>query len=426
MAEHIENIFINWGLPGLYAEALSWVALAIAVMVVAWLANFVTRTILLKTVEFVIRRSRVKWDDALLEHRVFSRLSHLVPALIIYATAGWFGPAQVFLERISIVYMALTGMLVFSAFLNAIVDVYRAHESAQRRPIKGYVQVIKIIAAVIVGILSVATLLGQKPGFLLGGLGAMTAVIILVFKDTILGLVASVQLSNNDMVRIGDWIEMPKYNADGDVIDITLHTVKVQNWDKTISTIPAYALISDSFKNWRGMSESGGRRIKRSLNIDMNSVKFCDEAMLDRFEKYHLITDYVKNRRLEVERYNRENKVDTDCLINGRRLTNLGTLRAYVSAYLKNHPLIHDDMTFLIRHLQPGPTGLPLEIYVFSKDQVWANYEALMADIFDHLVAAVPLFDLRLYQSPSGFDMENIGNRLGSLLKENNQMPKAH
>jgi miniconductance mechanosensitive channel len=217
---------------------------------------------------------------------------------------------------------------------------------------------------------------------------------LLVFKDSILGLVASVQLSSNDMVRIGDWIEMPKYGADGDVIDVTLHTVKVQNWDKTITTIPAYSLISNSFKNWRGMTESGGRRIKRAIYIDMASIKFCTKEMLNRFEKFQLISEYIKSKRKEIARYNKEHNIDTSELINGRNLTNVGSFRAYVAAYLHNHPKIHRGLTFLVRHLSPGENGLPIEIYVFSNDQVWANYEAIQADIFDHILGVVPLFDL--------------------------------
>jgi miniconductance mechanosensitive channel len=240
----------------------------------------------------------------------------------------------------------------------------------------------------------------------------MTAVIILVFKDTILGFLASIQLTSNDMVRIGDWVEMPKYGADGDVIDVSLHTVKIRNWDKTITTIPTYALISDSFKNWRGMQESGGRRIKRSMNLDMSSVKFCTPEMLDRYEKYGLIADYVKSRREEIEQWNQEHNVDGSELINGRNMTNIGTFRAYCIAYLKSHPKIRQDMTFLVRHLAPQENGLPIEIYVFSGDQVWANYESIMADIFDHLLAVVPWFELRVFQRPTGYDFRGIAETM--------------
>jgi len=240
----------------------------------------------------------------------------------------------------------------------------------------------------------------------------MTAVLMLIFKDSILGLVAGVQLSFNDMVRIGDWIEMPNFGADGDVMDITLNTVKVQNWDKTISTIPAYAMISNSFKNWRGMSESGGRRIKRSLSIDMNSIRFCTAEMIERFKKIQYITEYIEKKSIELESYNKEYNIDDSTLVNGRRLTNVGTFRAYIQAYLKNHPMIHKDMTFLVRQLKPTETGLPIEIYVFSTDQNWVNYEGIQADIFDHLLAILPAFDLRVHQTPTVDDVAALRQTL--------------
>jgi miniconductance mechanosensitive channel len=314
-----------------------------------------------------------------------------------------------FLQRFAMVYMMIAGLYAFNGFLNAINEIYRSFEVSRQRPIKGYVQIVKILISIFIIIIALATILGRSPWLLLSGLGALTAVLILVFKDSILGFIASIQLTSNDMVRIGDWIEMPKYGADGDVIDVTLHTVKVQNWDKTISTIPTYTLISDSFINWRGMSDSGGRRIKRAIYIDMTSVKFCTPEMLDRFEKYQLLGDYIKSKKQEIVEYNRAHQIDTSELINGRNLTNIGTLRAYISAYLRHHPKIHQDMTFLIRHLQPGEFGLPLEIYVFSNDQEWVNYEAIQADIFDHILAVLPMFELRVFQRPTGFDMQALG-----------------
>jgi len=232
----------------------------------------------------------------------------------------------------------------------------------------------------------------------------MTAVLILVFKDSILGLVAGIQLSANDMVRIGDWIEMPEFGADGDVTDVTLNTVKVQNWDKTITTIPAYALISDSFKNWRGMSESGGRRIKRSISIDMDSIKFCTPEMLERFESFGAISEYINTKRAEIEAFNATLDTDISVVVNRRNLTNVGTFRAYVEFYLRSHPNIHHGMTFLVRQLPPDEHGLPIEIYVFSSDQDWINYEGIQADIFDHMLAVIPMFDLAVFQSPSGSD----------------------
>lgn len=406
------EIFRNWLIGQGVSEGLSGyiapLGVALGVIVLAFLSNFVAKRFLVRSLSYFVRKSRTQWDDYLLRHKVFIRLSHLVPALVIYFSAHLFPSIQDAIQRISMVYMILAGLFVFNSFLNAVVDIYHTFDVSKQRSVKGYIQVAKIIISIFVGIIAVAMLMNRSPWLLLSGLGAMTAVVLLVFKDSILGLLASIQLSMNDMVRIGDWIEMPKYGADGDVIDITLHTVKVQNWDKTIATIPAYSLISDSFKNWRGMSDSGGRRIKRAVYVDMASIKFCTDEMLARFEKFQLIADHIRLKRKEIAEYNREHDVDTSELINGRGLTNIGTLRAYIAAYLHAHPKIHQDMTFLIRHLPPGEYGLPIEIYVFSNDQVWANYEAIQADIFDHILAVVPLFELRVFQRPSGSDLRAL------------------
>ena len=412
MLSNIRDYLIEQGIPDEWAGALGWFALAVAVIIAAWLAHFAAHRILLVAVSYVVKRSRTRWDDILLEHHFFSRLSHLAPALVIYFAAYLFEPVAGIIQRFSTVYMVLAGLLVVNAFLNAVVHIYRSHEASRDRPIKGYVQVAKIILFIFVGVWAVAMLLNRDPTGILTGLGAMTAVLILVFKDSILGFVASLQLSMNDMVRIGDWVEMPKYGADGDVIDVSLHTVKVQNWDKTITTIPAYALISDSFKNWRGMSESGGRRIKRAIHIDMNSIRFCDAAMLMRFEKFQLVRDYLASRRKEIAEYNSAHGVDTSEIINGRNLTNIGMFRAYIMAYLHAHPKIHQEMTFLIRQLPPGEHGLPIEIYVFSNDQDWIAYEGIQSDIFDHLLAVVPMFGLRVFQRPSGADLQALAGRV--------------
>ncbi len=404
----LRDWFLKQGLARSTADQLSWVALALAVIIVAILANFVARRFLITGVKVLVMKSRTRWDDALVERKVFTRLSHLAPALVIYFAAELFPSVQDALQRLSMVYMVLAGLYAFNALLNAADDIYRMYGVSRERPIKGYVQVVKIIVSIFVIVYALGILLDRSPWPTLTGLGAMTAILLLVFKDSILGLVASIQLTGNDMVRIGDWVEMPKYGADGDVIDVTLHTVKVQNWDKTITTIPTYAMISDAFKNWRGMSESGGRRIKRSIYIDMTSIKFCTPVMLDRFERFQLISDHIRSKRKEIADYNKEHGVDASQLINGRNLTNIGTLRAYIAAYLANHPKIHQGLTFLIRHLQPGEYGLPVEIYVFSNDQVWANYEDIQADIFDHILAVVPLFDLRVFQRPSGHDLRAL------------------
>lgn len=408
MVEIFRNWLIDIGVSESPALYLGWVGIALAILILAYAANYIAKRFLLAGVSYFVKKTKTKWDDVLLKRKVFTRLSHFAPALIIYGTAYLFETAQGFIERLAIIYMIFAGILVINAFLNAVVDIYRTFEISKQRPIKGYVQIAQIIIFVSLGIIVISTLMNRSPWLLLSGLGAMTAVILLIFKDSILGLVASVQLSGNDMVRLGDWIEMPQYGADGDVIDITLTTVKVQNWDKTITTIPAYSLISDSFKNWRGMSESGGRRIKRAVYIDMNSIKFCTPEMLARFEKYQLLTDYIRTRKDEIAKYNKEHNIDTSELINGRNMTNVGTFRAYIIAYLRNHPKIHQNMTFLIRHLPPSEKGLPIEIYVFSNDQEWANYEAIQADIFDHILSVVPMFDLRVFQNPTGNDFREI------------------
>ncbi len=408
MIEYITQKLVKEGASEKLAYSLGWLGAGLVIALLALASYYVTKKIVLSVIEYFIRKSRTKWDDALLERHVFTRLSHLAPALVVYFSAYLFAPYEGILQRFAMVYMILVGLAAFNAFLSAAVDIYRTFDISRQKPIKGYVQVTKIIISIFVIIIALATLMNRSPWLLLSGFGAMTAVLILVFKDSILGLVASVQLASNDMIRIGDWIEMPSYGADGDVIDVSLHTVKVQNWDKTITTIPTYALISHSFKNWRGMTESGGRRIKRALYIDLNSITFCTKEMLDRFEKYQLITDYIKSKRKEIAQYNKEHHIDTSELINGRNLTNIGTFREYVAAYLHHHPKIRQDMTFLIRHLPPGEHGLPLEIYVFCSDQEWAHYEAIQADIFDHILAVVPLFDLRLFQNPTGNDFRAL------------------
>jgi len=308
------------------------------------------------------------------------------------------------------VFFVMAGVWMLDSVLLAIREVYSSSQMASRRPIRGYTDAIKIIAYVMAGIFIISIMTDKSPWGILSILGGFTVVLMLIFKDTILGFVASIQLSGHDMVRVGDWIEMPKYGADGDVIDVTIHTVKVRNWDKTITTIPTYGLVTDAFKNWRGMSESGGRRIKRSLHIDVNSITFCTDEMLERFEKFALLKGYLQQKKEEIKSYNIEHNVDASQLINGRRQTNIGVFRAYIVAYLKNHPKIHQTtMTFLVRHLEPTSHGLPVQIYVFSNDQAWANYEAIQADIFDHLVAAAPEFDLRIFQNPTGYDFSNIG-----------------
>ncbi|MFO7863766.1 MAG: mechanosensitive ion channel, partial [Salinivirgaceae bacterium] len=299
-------------------------------------------------------------------------------------------------------------LLVIDSFVNALHEIYTKAPISKDRPIKGYVQVVQIIVYFMGVITIIAVLIGKSPGTLLAGLGALAAVLMLVFKDSILGLVAGIQLSLNKMVKIGDWISMPAHGADGDVIEITLNTVKVQNFDKTITTIPTYALVSESFSNWRGMMESDGRRIKRSLYVDIRSIHFCSEELLNKLEKVHVLSDYIKSRRKEVSDYNKSKGVDESMMANGRRLTNIGVFRRYIEEYLKHHPQINQDMTFLVRQLQATEKGVPVEIYVFSKEQRWVHFENIQSDIFDHLLAAIPEFELSIYQNPSGNDLQQF------------------
>jgi miniconductance mechanosensitive channel len=317
----------------------------------------------------------------------------------------------ILVKRLVFALVIFVGARAVEAFLNAIADIYSAEPGTHRKPIRPLIQSLIIVLYLFASIYIISVLINRQPWHLFTLLGGLTAVTMLVFKDTILGFVAGIQIGAYDMVREGDWIEMPKYGADGDVIAVTVNTVKVRNWDKTISTIPTYALISDSFKNWRGMSESGGRRIKRSICIDMNTVRFADAAMLERFRRMKLLREYVDKKQEEIDSDNAQQGIDlSDTVVNGRRQTNLGIFRAYLIEYLRNHPKIHQGMTFLVRHLQPTPQGLPVEIYVFSSDKVWANYESIQADIFDHIIAALPEFELRVFQEPSGSDFARLSN----------------
>lgn len=413
----LEEILVSKGVSSIIVSFLARVIIVLGIVALSFVANYAAKGFILRWIKILIAKTETQWDDIFLEKKVFNRLSQLAPALVIYFCAAIAFPekgnVQDAIKRVAIAYMILVTAIVLDGFLNAVVEIYRSLAVSKKRPIKSYVQVAKIVIYIITAILVITTLLNRSPWAFLSGLGALTAVIMLVFKDTILGFVASIQLVSHDMVRQGDWIEMPKYGADGDVIDITLNTVKVQNWDKTISTIPTYSLVSETFRNWRGMSESGGRRIKRSFSIDLNSISFCSEEMLDQFEKVRLISGYIHQKRAELKAYNEKYNIGADIVVNARRLTNIGTFRAYVIAYLKEHPKVHQQMTFLVRQLPPTESGLPLEIYVFSNDQVWSNYEAIQADIFDHILAVVPEFGLQVFQHPSGVDIRHALERFG-------------
>ncbi len=411
MLGFLERWLAEQGLPAIIIEVTVVCVTMLVVLLLAVVTGWLARKFIVPLFEKVVRRSSNQWDDTLAGHGFFRKLGDILPVVAVFLAVellfDFQGLAAEVAQRLAMVLFVLVGVRILNSFLAAALHIYDSTDISRGRSLRGYVEVLKILLWVMAAILVVAVGTGQSPWGVISVLGGLTAVLLLVFKDTILGFVASLQISSNDMARVGDWIEMPKYGADGDVIDVSIHTVKVQNWDKTITTIPTYALVSSSFKNWRGMSESGGRRIKRSIHIDMSSIRFCDEEMLERFGRYELLKDYLQARQEEIESYNKLYNIDTTEDINGRRQTNIGLFRAYVIAFLKANPNIHHEMTFLVRQLQSTPQGLPLEIYVFSNDQAWANYEAIQADIFDHLLAAIPEFGLRVFQYPSGHDFSS-------------------
>jgi len=379
------------------------------ILVLAWLMNHLAKGFMLRFLRFCIKNSKTQWDDKLVQRNLFHRLSHLAPIIVIsfFLPQIWVGhpTAEGLIDAFSQIYTMLVVLLVVQALLDAFHDVYRTFEWSKQVPIYSFIQAIKLIVYMVGGVFIVAKLMGKDPSVIFGSLGALTAVLMLVFKDSILGFAAGIHLTTNKMLSLGDWLEMPKYGADGDVIEIGLTTVKVQNFDKTITTIPTYTLISDAFKNWRGMSESPGRRIKRSILIDLHSIRFCDEALLESLASIQAISGYIREKQKEVQAFNQQLVTGgSDHPANGRRLTNIGTFRAYLVAFLRQHPLINQEMTLLVRQLEPTPRGLPLQIYVFSSDKRWVEYEGIVSDLFDHILSVMKEFDLRAYQEPSGLD----------------------
>ncbi|MFT5839950.1 MAG: miniconductance mechanosensitive channel [Flavobacteriales bacterium] len=402
-----DNILALLGHLGIQATPKSWIFQVIAllgILLFAWLTNWLTKSIFNSRVRKLVSKSKNKFDDELYQHGFFKRIGHIVPAVVIYLLSQLLieNPALLaFLQKSAVIYVLISAVMALSALLNTVEDTYNASNLAKKAPITGFIQVAKLFVVIIAGLLIISNLMDKSPLLLLSGLGAVTAILLLLFRDTILGFVAGIQIAANRMVNTGDWIEMPKYDADGDVLQVGLTTVKVQNWDKTISTIPTYALISEPVKNWRGMTESGGRRIKRSLNIDIQSIRFCDQQMLDEFTKIRYIKRHIQTKLEKLQRFHSEQQIDTTDLVNSRRLTNIGTLRAYVRAYLENHPDINQDMTLMVRQRPPTEHGLPLEIYCFCADKDWVNFEGVQSDIFDHLLAILPAFKLRAYQRVS-------------------------
>lgn len=394
--------------PELAGQVHQFIAF-LGVLLVAYLADAVCRKLLLRLVERLVKQTKATWDDVVFDRKVMVHLSRMVAPILIYILLPLaFADAQSatlsLIMRFCMIFIIVMFLSFISSLLTAVYTVYSDREQFRDRPLKGLLQTVQVILYFIGGIIVVSILIDRSPAVLLTGLGASAAVLMLVFKDSIMGFVSGIQLSANKMLKVGDWITMPKYGADGDVIEVSLNTVKVRNFDKTITTIPPYALVSDSFQNWSGMEESGGRRIKRSINIDMNSVKFCTPEMLEKYRKVQLLSSYVEKTEKVIAEYNEEHGIDNSILVNGRRQTNLGVFRAYLSCYLKSHPGVNHNMTCMVRQLQPTDRGLPLELYFFAATTSWIPYEDLQSDVFDHLLAIVSEFDLHVFQSPTGED----------------------
>ncbi|AJR04243.1 mechanosensitive ion channel family protein [Siansivirga zeaxanthinifaciens] len=408
----VYNYLIEVGASTALAKYVNMLALLIALFVVVFIIDFVIRKLLIGLFAQFASRSKTNFDDLLVANRVPRNIAHIIPLLIVLEFIGVvftdFPGFENFMEHALKVFAIVLILWIVRSLLHAIKDYFKTLERFKDKPIDSYIQVFMIFAWII-GVFSAFAIITGIPFInFITGLGAASAVIILVFRDTILGFVASIQVSINDMVRIGDWITFEKYGADGDVIEINLATVKVQNFDKTITTIPTYALISDSFKNWRGMTNSDGRRIKRALYIKQQGVKYLTETDVEKLKNIELITTYLENRQADITAYNQTNAINKDLLLNGRNLTNLGVFRKYIDVYLKNHSAINKDMMIMARQLAPTTQGIPLEIYAFSSDKRWENYEYIMSDIFDHLIAALPYFDLEIFELPSGTSFKSI------------------
>ncbi|MCK0109742.1 mechanosensitive ion channel family protein [Flavobacteriaceae bacterium S0825] len=396
------DYFITHGMSSSTASYLNMLALLIGLFIVIFIIDFIVRRILLTMFSKLAEKSKSNFDDIMVENKVFRNVAHIIPLLVaveyVPMVFSDFPYWENIIEKTLLVFGIILTLWVVRSFLHTLKDYFKTLPRLRDKPIDSYIQVFMIFAWV-VGIFSAFAIITGIP-FLkfITGLGAASAIILLVFKDTILGFVASIQVSINDMVRIGDWITFEKYGADGDVIEITLATVKVQNFDKTITTIPTYALISDSFKNWRGMTSSGGRRIKRSLSIKLSSVKYLSVNDVNKLKEIQIISNYLSSRQKDIEKYNTSINADKSLLLNGRNLTNLGVFRKYLETYIETHSAINKDMTIMVRQLAPTSQGIPIEIYAFSSDKRWQNYEYIMADVFDHVIAAVPYFDLEIYE----------------------------
>lgn len=386
-------------------------ARSIIILVLAGIIYLLSR-LAMKIVHKIIIKSKVTWDDFMIRRKVIKSLVPLPALFFIAEYTEYFKYSGAILDKLASSLIIIVVLIFFGNLLEALNDIYKTLPISRGKSIKGFIQVFMIVLYILGALIMVSIFIDTNPLVLISGLGAMTAVLMLIFKDTILSFVASVRISTSDIIQIGDWLEVPKFEADGDVIDISLYNVQIQNWDKTITNIPTYKLIDDSFKNWRGMQEAGGRRIMRKIILDISTIKFCNDEMIAKYEKINHLKDYIAKKKQELIEYNKTNKIDDSVLVNGRRMTNLGTFRAYISSYLKSHPYVHKDLIFLIRQLEPEKDGVPIQIYVFINQTAWVKYEEIQSDIFDHLLAVVPEFGLRVFQNPSSYNFERIAKSL--------------
>ncbi|HZL08393.1 MAG TPA: mechanosensitive ion channel family protein [Prolixibacteraceae bacterium] len=412
----LNDTFLELNFLELYAKVSAVLLTLLAILIVAVVVHWITKIVVIKVIHRFVKNTKTDWDDYLLNRKVFQSLSHLTSALVIYYAGNFSQIPEVtsLLSTFTNIYFVIIFVKVVSGILSASNDIYLTTPHSAIRSIKGYIQLVMILVYFVSAIFIIAFIFNKSPLVLITGLGAIAAVLLIVFKDTILGLVAGIQLSGNKMLKPGDWIEMPKHGANGTVIDISLNTVKVQNFDNTITTVPTYSLVAESFVNWSGMEESDGRRMKRSINLNMKSIRFCDEKMLDKFKRFKLIRTYVIEKQDEITEHNKKLGLEVDFGTNGRRQTNLGIFRKYLEKYLENNPNINENMTFMVRQLQPTETGLPMEIYAFSKEKKWVEFEAIQSDIFDHILAVIPEFELSVFQSPSGNDISDLSEKLTS------------
>ena len=413
--EQITNWFnqklLNFGTSVSVADYLDNFAVLLIIILLALAVDYICRYILLGAFKKFAKKTTNQLDDLIIEKKIINKGMHIIPSILIFTMLPMAYPSPadkeilVLLQKLCQIYIITVSLLFINSLLNLGVELFHRNDKFKDKPLKGFVQIVQVILFSVGVILLISILINESPSTIFTGIGASAAILMLVFKDTILGFVAGIQLSANDMLRVDDWISMPKYGADGTVIEITLNTVKVKNFDNTISTIPPYALISESFQNWRGMRESPGRRIKRSINLDMNSVKFCTPEMLEKYRKISLLAGYIDDTENKLQTYNQTNQIDNTILVNGRRQTNLGVFRAYLQRYLESLPEVNKEMICMVRHLQPTEKGIPMELYFFSSIKDWVIYETIQADVFDHVLAVIPEFDLQIFQELSGSDV---------------------